>query len=416
MSSRRSSAIATADASLQGSRSGSPNDLQVDTSMTDLTNIEGSASSSSYIQRSPQLDIAFLHSISTHRPLGPHKHFNVIPVLITLDRTIRQIGARMRDASTSEPLEEFEEENSDEDQSSNKRRRNDRSPSTSRKAIKKEDTDEDILLDASYMANTSAIQVDSEMVWQRLSELYDLEGLEELEDGAVDGEDDSPFYTSPPPTYFSVATRKVLGEKIKSKPAFGFGSSLVKLPDSATPTPTKSSGRQQKQSRSKAAAAQDDDEEDEEEDERIADFELGPWEDYEDLIAPRRLKSYAPDEGQIDSDEDLSEPSTEQKVASGVQDEDDDIEAKEEDEDEESEEDDEDEDEDEDDDVDEDDEEEEKKPSRRKGSSSSRRAPANSRRKSGTASATPTATASASASASTRTSRSSAKPRRSGRR
>lgn len=412
MSSRRSSAIATAEASLQGSRSGSPIDIQGDRSMTDLTNIGneeevGSASTCSYIQRSPQLDIAFLHSISTHRPLGPHKHFNVIPVLITLDRTIRQIGARRRDASTSEPLEDVEEENSDEEESSNKRRRNDRSPSTSRKAIKKEDTDDDVLSDAAYTATSSAIPVDSEMVWQRLSELYDLEGLEELEDGAVDGEDDSPFYISPPPTYFSMATRNVLGEKIKSKPVFGFGSSLAKLPESATPAPTKSSGRQQKQSRSKAA--QDEDEEDEEE--HIADFELGPWEDYEDLIAPRRLKSYAPDEGPSESDEELSEPSIEQKVSIGTQDEDDDIEAKEEDEDQESEEDEGDEDEDEEE-EDDDDEEEEKKPSRRKGASSSRRAPANSRRKSGTASATPTA----SNSASTRASRSSAKPRRSARR
>lgn len=125
----------------------------------DVNSRSGSAASSSYIQRVPQLDIAFLHAISTHRPLGPHKHFNLIPILITLDRTARQIGAGIRDNSAGLGGESDEEE--------------ERSRSSSRPKVKREEGEEE------HNA-THAVNIDSDMVWQRLDELYDVEGLEDL--------------------------------------------------------------------------------------------------------------------------------------------------------------------------------------------------------------------------------------------
>ena len=122
------------------------------------------------------LDIAFLHSIATHRPIGPHKHFNVIPILVNLERTARQVGARLRDDSYMNMRADS----------------SDAAQDTTKKAIKQEDemmvhgngnneaitaTTGSTSSSAFHAASTS---IDSKYVWEKLNDLYDVEGLEEL--------------------------------------------------------------------------------------------------------------------------------------------------------------------------------------------------------------------------------------------
>lgn len=115
------------------------------------------------------LDIAFLHSIATHRPIGPHKHFNIIPILVNLERTARQVGARMRDDQYMRAVSADIE-------------------GTTTPSIKQEDDDEEgneeSMLNAStstsFGINAAMDPIDANLIWQRLNEMYDVEGLEEL--------------------------------------------------------------------------------------------------------------------------------------------------------------------------------------------------------------------------------------------
>lgn len=225
------------------------------------------------------------------------------------------------------------------------------------------------------------------------------------EDQAVQADDSCPFNNKPKPTFVSLTSRNVLGGRVAGPAAFGFGSSLEKIPVAPSAS-TKSAGR--KRSKSKAAAADDD----EEEEDRTVDFELGPWEEYEDLIAQRRKKTYAPDEDQpSESDGELSEAEEEAVKAesdagtAGVDGDQGDGGGQEANQDDADEDEEEDEDEDEDEEGDEDG----KRPSKRKGSGPSRKTAAATRQKrSGGSMSSPAAA--------TRSSRNAVKPRRSGRR
>jgi hypothetical protein len=119
----------------------------------------GEVDDSNYIEKSALLDIAFLHSIASHRPIGPHKHFNVIPILLNLDRTARQVGARIRDDGYIRGAsgEDTEGENST--------------------TIKKEDMAEG---EEGTPIPFTSLPINSQMIWLRLDQLYDVGGLEEL--------------------------------------------------------------------------------------------------------------------------------------------------------------------------------------------------------------------------------------------
>jgi hypothetical protein len=134
-------------AQLEGAHSATPGDAE------DIYNIE----------KSVLLDIAFLHSIATHRPIGPHKHFNVIPILLNLDRTARQVGARIRDDEYTRGASGGEDE---------------REGSLTR-TIKKEETAEEDDTSKASIAFAS-LPIDSQVIWMRLAQLYDIGGLEEL--------------------------------------------------------------------------------------------------------------------------------------------------------------------------------------------------------------------------------------------
>lgn len=236
---------------------------------------EGSSTSDSYISQIPELDIAFLRAISAHRPLGPHKHFNLIPVLLSLDRTSRQIGARIRDRSTSAQSDEDGEGQEDDNRLGSRL-------TADTGAFKREEED------------FEAVEVDKAMIEQRFGELFDVPGLAELEDQAVDGSEDSPFFYAPKASRGIVDAYKMFDEQENARlPPFGFASMLDKLPASS-----KKSSRKKKQK-----VEQEEEEEDAEE------FELGPWEDFEAVIAPRRMKGK--DDEASESEEDLSEPSIE---------------------------------------------------------------------------------------------------------
>lgn len=128
----------------------------------------GNAEDTYNIEKSVLLDIAFLHSIATHRPIGPHKHFNVIPVLLNLDRTARQVGARIRDDGYIRATPSGEEEAGE-------------VSSSSTRTIKKEEIADEDDADAGLIAFASAsLPLDSQLIWMRLAQLYDVVGLEEL--------------------------------------------------------------------------------------------------------------------------------------------------------------------------------------------------------------------------------------------
>jgi hypothetical protein len=133
-------------------------------------------SSENLIEKSALLDIAFLHGIATHRPIGPHKHFNVIPILINLDRTARQMGARIRDDGNNSTLsgQEMEEGQSEDGMGGDAVR-----------PIKREEGAEvdevgDQSIQSNVSSSSSTIPIDSALIWHRLDQLYDVAGLEEL--------------------------------------------------------------------------------------------------------------------------------------------------------------------------------------------------------------------------------------------
>lgn len=279
MSSRRGSIVATAESSAQGSRASTPAESAVgaiDTIVEETDDdvvaalkrdVGGGGGAdmhgSSFIQRHARLDIAFLHAISTHRPLGAHKHFNLIPVLALLDRAVRQIEADARDQEARDADEEDDDSDTD----------------VRRRSVKRETTEPPFL----KPDGSQALHITPAMIWQRLGELYDTEGLDELEDQAIDADSKSPFNKVPDPTYVSHITRKVLGNAIDVPPAYGFGSKLERLPNVAK-APSKP---EKKKARSKAAAVEKEDDDDDED--MMIDFELGPWEEYESIVASRRL-------------------------------------------------------------------------------------------------------------------------------
>jgi hypothetical protein len=92
-----------------------------------------------------------------------------------------------------------------------------------------------------------------------------------------------------------------------SSTRYGFGSGLEKKKKAPSTTTPKSGRSNHKKT---ATIEEADDSNDAAINEQQAEFELEPWDEFETLIAPRRLKSYAPQEdGQSESEEELSEPS-----------------------------------------------------------------------------------------------------------
>ena len=261
---------------------------------------DGSAGdATNLIAQSALVDIAFLHSIATHRPIGPHKHFNMIPILLGLDRTVRQVGARIRDDSFRVDLSAGSDGGGE---------------------IKREEEADNDGVAGDHPA-APVPQIDSQMIWQRLEELYDVGGLEELvsagcvdcgggtmyvvliaksaparqEYQAVDNDTFSPFSNTP------LLHRRRLTPAQAALAPFGFGSGLAKK---------RKQVKAPRVSTKRGAANADDDEAAVAAGEQKIEFELGPWDEFEELIAPRRLKSYeGGDEGQSDSDGELSEPS-----------------------------------------------------------------------------------------------------------
>lgn len=121
---------------------------------------------SNYIEKSTLLDIAFLHSIATHRPIGPHKHFNVIPILINLDRTARQVGARIRD-------DVYMREGTGEEEKGEAK-------NLTRRSIKREEDGVEEIGTSNDGESNHFVPIDSTMIWERLDQLYDVGGLEDL--------------------------------------------------------------------------------------------------------------------------------------------------------------------------------------------------------------------------------------------
>lgn len=88
---------------------------------------------------------------------------------------------------------------------------------------------------------------------------------------------------------------------------FGFGSGLEKKKKAFTITPK--SGRLNHKKAAATPVEEEDDLNEGASSEQQAEFELGPWDEYESLIAPRRFKSYASQEDGQSESEELSEPS-----------------------------------------------------------------------------------------------------------
>ncbi|UZJ54559.1 hypothetical protein CBS101457_003879 [Exobasidium rhododendri] len=164
-------------------------------------------------------------------------------------------------------------------------------------SIKREEGVEiDESLEQGSAAMSRLVPINSTMVWHRLGQLYDISGLEELENQAADNDPTSPFQNPHP-----LQRSKSRQSQSFSSP-FGYGSGLElqkKLPKGGRGGNSK-----------KAVTALTEDEIANIHGVGIKEFELGPWEEYENLIAPRRLKIHAPEEDEhSDSDEELSEPS-----------------------------------------------------------------------------------------------------------
>lgn len=142
------------------------------------------------IDASPILDIAFLHAIATHRPLGPHKHFNAVPVMRALERAaVRErdvlLANRSRrgqgdndddESSLSEEDEDGEEGGGEDDGGRSGR---------TRSRVKKESPDDDEEQqqagELDVLARDNEVKlVDRQAMWARMEQLYDMAGLEEL--------------------------------------------------------------------------------------------------------------------------------------------------------------------------------------------------------------------------------------------
>ncbi|PWN41914.1 hypothetical protein IE81DRAFT_324094 [Ceraceosorus guamensis] len=102
-------------------------------------------------------DAQFLRLVGQHRPLGPHKHFNSIPVLVALSR---------RSAIKREADEEQQEEGSD--------------GSSRDRTVELEGES-----GGGGATDAEIATLDGHIIRLRLDELYDVKGLEELEEAAT---------------------------------------------------------------------------------------------------------------------------------------------------------------------------------------------------------------------------------------
>lgn len=104
------------------------------------------------------IELAFLRAIAAYRPLGQHKHFNLVPILRDLDRAIQAEQAR-RKRQNLPPLQDTLE-GADEKAAN---------AQISAKGKAKADGQ-----------GQDGLAISAQEVWERLEELYDLEALDEL--------------------------------------------------------------------------------------------------------------------------------------------------------------------------------------------------------------------------------------------
>ncbi|PWN88465.1 hypothetical protein FA10DRAFT_164040 [Acaromyces ingoldii] len=293
------------------------------------------------IDASPILDIAFLHAIATHRPLGPHKHFNAVPVMRALERA----AVRERDVLLANRSRRGQGDNDDDDESSLSEEdedgeegggeedggRSGRNKSRVKKESPDEEDDEQQAGELDALARDNEVKlVDRQAMWARMEQLYDMAGLEELESIAVEAEPRSPFKHTPqhpdthlvaslhPSLNFTYASPSAASGHMASSSSsssttaatpgrtskkasqasdgsavvhwpvsFGFGSCMRhKGPaEGALQAPSRKKARGSNTGRGAAVAAttataagsemQDE-------------FQLGPWEEFQDLIEERR--------------------------------------------------------------------------------------------------------------------------------
>lgn len=135
------------------------------------------------------------------------------------------------------------------------------------------------------------------------------------EEQAIDGDEHSPFHSTPARTNLLREAQRIFAKSsLNASDVFGFGESVWKIPKSNKPSKNTGNIHGKRKVDGRPVHEENGEEDEVEEDVDFVDFQLGPWEDFEPLIAPRR--SHSAGSGS-DSDEELSDLSDENINSSG---------------------------------------------------------------------------------------------------
>ncbi len=276
------------------------------------------------------VQIAFLRSIALHRPVGPHKHFQMLPVIAdtqkALDLRYQRLSTRLEKLSSSAPIATDKKAKPAGSNAGARIRRGvtghsrkgsrSRSASVASSGPVDEDTDDDDDEEERERQQETeetrlAIaqlglerRIDPEMVWNELHGLFDLEALDDMEEGAIfDSSSQAGTSTDAGDSSSSESTPKrgkhkrsasSDGGKTRTLPASVLARCVFEHPGS--PDFHADGNRKPRSSQNAQNWVYGDDIRGTGDGMAKRDFYLWPWEDFEPLIAERRLAKNAEEE------------------------------------------------------------------------------------------------------------------------